>query len=424
MLIEFSTAKGKLILALALIASLGLCWVGIRDQLGSMLASVTPPGAEGAADVARNARWLAPTDPMTKWLEATVARQVFSPESTENSTRAFEDAVRLSPYDYRLWLEAGRAYEQAAKYDKAELAITRAVELAPLYAYPQWQYGNFLLRRDRYDEAKTHLRLATRRNHPYREQVFSLAWDLFDKDPSKVEELAYDEPDVLTGLTLFYAARGQAAEALRAWVRLDDAERARNPQITAAIAQGLYDRRYFAEALEFSRQIGSDAESAPETVTNAGFEKLVPGGADAGFFNWKLSRTDGKIDISQDGSVKHSGSRSLKIGFKGYTKPDLYAAGQTVVVAPGRSYRLTAWVRTENLRSAGGPQLEVVNARDDRILATKALPQGTNDWQEIYLDIVVPGDSTGITIRTARGFCDGCPITGTLWYDDVALSKR
>jgi hypothetical protein len=59
----------------------------------------------------------------------------------------------------------------------------------------------------------------------YREQVFSLAWDYFDKDPRRIEELAIDTPDVRASLALFYAARGSADNSLRVWNTLTEEQK-------------------------------------------------------------------------------------------------------------------------------------------------------------------------------------------------------
>jgi hypothetical protein len=96
------------------------------------------------------------------------------------------------------------------------------------------------------------------------------------------------------------------------------------------------------------------------------------------------------------------------------------------VVVPGNKYRLSFWVRTENLKSAGGPVLDIVNANDDKLIAKSAVfPTGSNDWQEMTVEFEAPANCSGISIRTARAYCgEDCPIIGTFWYDDFQLIKR
>lgn len=413
----------RVILGVALLAALLFGWIATRRQIGSMLADLTPATDPNAEEIAAIAGGMSPSDPRASWLKASVERNIFTVERTEAAVKLFEQTVRLSPYDYRWWIELARSYEQAERGVEAESALKRAAEVAPTYAFVKWQTGNFYLRQNRIDEAFAALKGATRNNHVYREQAFSLAWDYFEKDPAKLEAIAEDQPEVYAELALFYAARGRAADAIRIWNRLSDQDKAAYPNITKVMAQGLYDKRFFPESLEFARQVGIDSETEPNTVSNAGFETAISN-PDETFFGWRLIRNEGKLDIAPDGSVKHSGSRSLRFGFRGYSKPELYNVFQTVVVAPGRNYRLRFWLRTEGLKSAGGPQIEIVNANDDKlIVSSKPYSGGTNDWQELEVPFSTPENCTGITIRTARAFCgDNCPIVGTIWYDDFVLS--
>jgi len=419
--IPSGNTRMRLVLVSIVVLVLVFGWFAIRLQIGSMMADLTKPENPAALPTSEFAMAFAPHDPMATWLRASAA----SGENAESDTVTYlESTVRLSPYDYRWRIELGRAYESVGHGERAEAELKRAVELAPNYAFAHWNLGNFYLRQGRSEDAFAELRRAAQNNQTYREQVFSIAWDYFDKDPTKVEQLAADTPEARASLALFFAARGRAAHSLRIWNTLTDEEKAANPQIAKSIALGLFQQRSFAEALEFSRQLGIDPEGRPFTVTNGGFEKGV-GQQEDSQFGWKVTRNDSKLDISTDSSVRHEGARSLKVSFRNYIKPDLYNLFQTVVVEPNTFYRLTFWVRTENLKSSGGPLIEIVNANDDKVFATsKPFDTGSNDWQEYHVDFHTPQNCTGITIRTARAFCgDQCPIVGIFWYDEFELNR-
>jgi tetratricopeptide (TPR) repeat protein len=421
--INFRSTKGRIAAAAAVLFAILFCWFAVRWQIGSMLAGLTSKDSPGATAASELAMRLAPGDPIAKWLRASIEADRAQTGQDSTAVKLIEDAVRLSPYDYRWRIELGRALEQDEQNDAAENEFRRAVQLAPTYAFCHWHLGNFYLRQGRRDEAFAELRQAAQNNQTYREQVFSLAWDYFDKDPSKVEQLAADTPDARAGLALFFAARGRAEDSLRIWNSLNDSDKTSNPQIAKAIAHGLYIQRFFPQALEFARQLGIDAESRPGAVTNAGFERSI-GGQEDSRFGWQIVRGDSKLDMATDSTVKHEGSRGLKVSFRNYIKPDLYNIFQTIVAEPNTNYRLSFWVRTETLRSSGGPLLEIINANDDKmIMASKPFPTGTNDWEQINVDFRTPDNCTGVTIRTARVFCgEQCPIVGTLWYDEFLLT--
>ncbi len=413
--IDTSATRPRIFLAVAAVVVLALAWFGVRWQLGSMAAALTPPSDPNAADIADVATGLAPSDPLGWWLLGSV-------ETGSSGLAMFEKAVKLSPYDYRWHIELGRAYERADRLADAEAELRKATELAPTYAYARWQLGNFLLRQKRTDEAFEELKKAASNNHAYRDQVFSLAWDYFDKDPSKVEPLAPDAPEGRAGLALFFAARGKAADSRRVWNSLSDEEKAANPQFANLIAQGLYSQRCFPQALEFFRQLGIDVDAQAATVTNPGFERtILP--PEQSPFGWQIPRNEPKVEITTDNNTKHGGARALRVAFRNYSKAEFANIFQIVAVEPNKGYRLTFWVLTENLKTAGPPLLQVINANDDKLLAaSKPFATGSSDWQQLTVDIRTPENCNGIRIQTSRVPCgEQCPIVGTFWYDDFEL---
>lgn len=424
-LASLSDVKARIAAGLILVVALAFAWFGIRWQLGSMIAELTPAGDPTAKSVSAAARDLAPGDPLSAWLAAETGKDLFSPEHIEPSVGAFENVIRLSPYDYRWWIELGRIDEQADRPEQAEAAFRRAISLAPSYAFPRWQLGNFLLRQGRVDEAFGELRRTTENNLTYREQVFSLAWDYFDHDPARVEALASDAPDVRASLALFYAARGQAADSLRIWNKLTDEQKLENPQTAKTIAQALTEKKFYRQGVQFSQQVGIDPDAQIDAITNGGFEKSL-GSPDENYYGWNVERGDNKIDIGADSSVKHGGNRSLKINFKTYVKPELSNPWEIVAAQPGSSFSLHFWARTENLRSAGMPVVEILDPEDNRLIASSpSMGTGTNDWQEFTVDFKAPEKSEGFVVRLARSFCgEACPIVGLLWLDDFVLVKR
>jgi hypothetical protein len=423
--ISASSPAGRAVLIIAVLGLVIFAWFSIRWQIGNMLGELTSVNQPGARQIAEAASAMAPGDPLPLWLLASKVKEDFSTENIESSVRLLEQMVRVSPYDFRWWIELGRGYEQAERPDDAEVALKRSVELAPEYTFPRWQLGNFYLRQGRTDDAFAELMKTTEKSSVYREQVFSLAWDYFDKDPARVESLAGHAPDMRASLAMFYAVRGAAADALRNWNQLPEEQKTADPQLPRIMAQGLYDKRNYRVAVEFARQAGIDPESAAEAVTNGGFEKFI-GGPTETLFGWRVNRGDGKLDIMPDSGVKREGTRSLRLQFRGYDKMEFYNIFQIVAVQPSTNYRLTFWVRTENLRSGGPPLLQIVNANDDILItASQPFTVGTADWEQRTIDFTTPENCEGITIRTSRVFCgEGCPVVGTMWYDDMILTKR
>ncbi|HCA58315.1 MAG TPA: hypothetical protein DEP46_10055, partial [Blastocatellia bacterium] len=108
-------------------------------------------------------------------------------------------------------------------------------------------------------------------------------------------------------------------------------------------------------------------------------------------FGWRIQRGEARVDMTPDSAVKREGTRSFQITFKGFNKPEFYNVVQVVPVTPGASYRLTYWIRTENLRSGGPPFIQVANASDDTLIVNgESFPEGTADWQQRTIEFTAP----------------------------------
>ncbi|CAN5579613.1 hypothetical protein BH10ACI1_BH10ACI1_25780 [soil metagenome] len=422
-IIDSTNLKVRIFILIAVLLALTFGWYAIRWQLGNMLAELTSQTAPNAKSISEIAVSFAPSDPVTNWFAATSEADIFTPEKLENSRQMFEKTVRLAPKDFRWWIELGRADEQSDNLEKAEKAMLYAIQIAPQYTFPHWQLGNFYLRRGRDTEAFAELQKAADNNVVYREQVFSIAWDYYEKDTAKLEQIAGKTSEGKAGLAKFYASKERAEDSLRIWNSLSDDEKANNTEIAKLIAQALYDKRFFRSSLQFVRQLGVESNAKLETIENSGFESEIKNNGKV-YFGWSVLPTE-KVEVKTDPNQKHEGIRSLRVAFSGFSSIELYNILQIVAVQPSTRYRLSFWVRTENLRTAGTPNMEVVNANDDRIITdSKTFPNDTTDWQQVQVEFTTPANAEGITIRLGRSYCGNvCPIVGTIWLDDFNLEK-
>ena len=389
----------RIAIVAVVICSLLFGWYVVRWQLGFMLADLSSPTEPNAKAIGQLAVDLAPRDPLANWLLVNAAKNDFTAESIENSIKGIENVVRFAPYNFSWWIELGRTYEQSNQPEKAEKAFLRAVELAPNYTYPHWQLGNFYLRSGDETRAFGELRKAAENNAVYREQVFSIAWDYYEQNPQRLEELAGDSPEVRAGLARFYAVKERAADSLRMWNTLTPEEKEKNSDVAKVVAQGLYDKKFYRQAVAFVADLGMEPKAKAETVLNGSFEDPI-GESENVFFDWKVTKAE-KIDIKLDTTQKKSGNRSLRMSFNSFLGGIFYNTFQIVAVEPSAEYILSFWVKTDSLNSGGMPTFEVVDAVSGKIIATsESFPTGTNNWQQMKIEFSVPEDSEGISIRT------------------------
>ncbi|MCO6511608.1 MAG: tetratricopeptide repeat protein [Aridibacter famidurans] len=424
-LIVFSSKswKGMVLLAVVVLGALAFGWLAVQWQIGNMLAELTSPNEPNASEVARVVKMVSPRDPMGSWLQAVTKADDFTAEKLAEAIEAHRQTVRLSPKHYPWWLELGRSYEQADRPDEAEKAFLQAVKLAPSYTLPRWQLGNFYLRAGREQEAFEELKKAAEKDPVYREQVFSITWDYFEQDTSRLDALVGNSEGMKVGLAKFYAARERPIKSVEIWRSLSDQSRESNRQVGALIAQAMFEKRFLKAAVEFSNSLQLEEGIKFEAIQNPGFEQEISRRDDA-FFGWKTDSRD-NVRVLLSRGEKHSGNRSLQVTFNGFSKAEFHNIYKTIALEPGASYRLGFWIRTEDLRSAGTPKLEVLSASEGKIVAsTDPFASGTEDWKQVSVDFRVPDNSEGVVIRTARAYCgDNCPMFGTIWYDDFTIER-
>lgn len=437
-LVEMRAPLLRVLLVVPVVLALVGAWYATRWYVGNFVAEYAPQIADenvteeslSAAQLqaAETAMRLAPDDPWTHWVVAGLKKNSLDPRAMEDAVRQFEEAVRLSPNDYRFWLSLGRAREQAGDSAGGEKALRRAVELAPAYADPRWHLGNLLLRAGRGEEAFTELTRAAEADPKLRPQIFNAAWVVFGEDVDAINRAAGGSAAARAELAVYVAGRGRFDDALRLWASLTPAEKKEQHASGEAVVNALISAKRHRSALEVSRDLGgADAlKFKVGEISNPGFEEGVEATA-ASTFEWKL-RSVPQAVIGFDPRVKHDGTRSLRVAFKSPSNIAFANISQTVVVEPGQAYRLEFYVRSDDLKSGGTPLVEVLDGADGKTVlgATTALENGTRDWEPQTVDFKVPPASEAILIRVRRENCGDdavCPIFGLVWYDDFNLQR-
>jgi tetratricopeptide (TPR) repeat protein len=396
-------------------------WMAARWLAGDTMA-LYPTNQE----VARLAERLAPDDPQTHFTAGVFARNDFSEEGLRETVREFERAVALSPLDYRLWMELGRAREQAGDREGGEAALRRAVALAPGYVMPRWYLGNLLLRAGRDEEAFAELRRAAESDREMRGAIFASVWSIYGGDVARVTAAVGDNPAVRAELVTYLIAQKRTDDALRLWSSLSAQDKHAQADAGHALSHQLHDERRYAASLEVERGIApEDVTAQVGQITNGGFEEEIKGpGKDQ--FGWSVTPV-AQAQTGLDPRTAHGGARSLRISFNAPSSITFSNVSQLVVVEPGARYHLEFYVRTDSLKTASSLVVNVTSgAKDGRVLASSApAPDSTSDWQQVSVGFAVPNETDGIVIVLTRQPCseEACPIFGKIWYDDFKLQR-
>jgi len=394
---------------------------GVRAQLGNVIAEGVVPGSPETESLALSGESISPSDPKTSWLAALTRNQGFDQDSARVLSDELLFSLRLAPNDFKWWVERGRALEKARRFEEAEAHLKKAVSLAPSYSAPRWHIGNFYLRSGQREKSIEHFAIAAQGDAQYREEVFAIIDDFFERPAEHFARIVGKDPDMLVTLSRYHAARGNFGDSLSAWNRLSASDKKRLEVFGLVIAQAMYDKRAYLAAANVLRDLGKEDVRAGQ-VADGGFEENFRNHRDV-FFGWKVSSRD-RVDARTDGRTVKEGKRSLRLSYDGTLQEFVGNALQIVAVRSDRRYRLRFWARGEGIRSAGPPRVDLIDLSDSRPLVSSNPMKGTFDWVEQSLEFSVPKGVEGVLLAINREGCGPeCPIYGVLWLDGFKLEE-
>lgn len=156
------------------------------------------------------------------------------------------------------------------------------------------------------------------------------------------------------------------------------------------------------------RMVAHDSRLVTNLLPNPSFEENQA----SGVCGWKprawQGEEDGHWDVVSPG---RTGKQCLSIRSERGTDA---AWSTTVDVEPNSFYRLSGWIKTENLKGAVGALLNIQNMQHVRTTRVK----GTSDWTRV-LTVFRTAETTELKINCLFGGWG--KSTGRAWYDDVAL---
>ncbi len=428
-LIELNARK-LTIKVTAILVLIGVAvWSGfvVRWYLGNTIAEYFVMD-ENSIEAAKRAESLAPRDPLTHWRLADVLLKKLPPDQLAQVTAEYEEAVRLSPNDYRLWMALGLGLEQLGDNRRGEEALRQATALAPSYVYPHWYLGNLLLRTARYDEGFAELRRASDADPEFRPQLFNLAWQVYNPDFDALKIAVGSTAEARAGLALYLFGLQRFEDGLRLWNSLNESEKRANSSAGVSIVSSLTGAQRFHDAMHVWNELapGESSRAAAERIIDGGFEDDISHGPEE-VFGWQVKQVS-QMQIGIDPTHAHTGVRSLRLLFQVRSRLDSINISQLVPVFANTQYDFEYYVKTEKLQSGSTPVIQIVEAADNSVLASsESAGTGDNDWKRVALSFKTGAKTQAVIVRTVREGCGEtpvCPIFGMMWYDDFRFQRR
>jgi Tfp pilus assembly protein PilF len=407
-------ARRALFIALLLAVVVVHWWIA-KWSFGNMVS--TRADQSQLADFAVD---IAPSDPQTHYAAAVLYDKTFIAADEEHSLKEYKQAVTLSPNNYILWLEYGKALERSGEPSQAEMALRYALALAPNYASVQWALGNLLVRTGQTDTGFEQIRNAVDGDPSYAGSAAAFAYQYFDGDLDQTRKVAGNSSRANAALALLLAKQKRFDEASAVWGNVG--QPTNDDAITTSgksLVNELMAAKKFGLAMQIERTVDASSAYTPETVFDGGFEDAVKlEGASP--FEWQIG-PESQPQVLQSTAQPHGGSRSLVLRFSSKDGNGLRSISQTVAVRPNAKYAIGGFYHSD-LKSDGKLVWQVADASSGAVIAE--IPIGTAaNWTPFSADFQSPSDSDAVVLRLTMKPCGStlCPANGSVWLDDIVL---
>jgi hypothetical protein len=346
---------------------------------------------------------------------------MFSDQRPDLAIPQYRTAVALNSHIADYWLELASAYELTGAGEEQARALDQAYQVDPKTPEVSWEVANAFLMRGDEQKAFGMFRTALQSDLWRVRPTLQICW-FATHDIDMVSEALPPVPTVyLEFLKLLVAERNTDA-AERVWSQLIALKKPFDiplamPYLEYLITQHQigYAQAAWNDLARTDPSFLSYLPSVSNLVVNGGFEaKPLNMG-----FDW---RYEGRphVTVALDSEQFHKDSRSLSISFDGEAVVDT-GLSQFVALDPNSPYTFTAYVKTDAIFAAHGPQFVISDAyaQQSPLLLTEEL-LGTSSWRQIRGSFNTGPSTDLISLKIVRPLGAG-RITGRLWVDDVVV---
>jgi len=341
-------------------------------------------------------------------------------EDPGSALSSLHRATALNPYSARYWLDVAAAAQALGNFQENSSALEHALQAEPTAPDVAWEAANFYLAQNDTARALPLLRVVVESDTTGRiPTALALSWRASQSVPQIVADVLPPQSSSYFSLLRILIADKASGPANQLWSALV-ATRIPFPVANAfPYFDYLINTHQIDQAEQVWKSLGDRDSELRERVdsnlvNDSGFERTYLNGG----FGWR-SDPDRQVQASLDTSEFHSGTRSLKLVFSGPAVSDT-GIFEYVPVRPSTVYKLSAFVKSEDIISASGPRLVVQDMYSNKILATTDDMLGTSGWRQQVINLTTEPETRLVILKVSR--VPGNPlIKGAFWLDDVSL---
>lgn len=408
-----------------LVAGLGAVFVG-----GEALRTgfVTMLGESAEAGKLRRALALDPANPELHHRLGMVLCDSLAEADRAEGVKHLRSAIQLNPHAARYWSDLAWVCEMAGDTACAAQGVEQAVRLSPMTPQLHWVAANTFLRAGQTDAALAEFRRLLELDPRYGPAAFHVCLGTLG-DPHLILQRVLPpgkDPHLKLAYLNFLSTDEFADIAHQVWAQTVET----GTPFPLPLATPYIERLLELGRIEEAQGAWRDLEklgvvSKPvageegNLVFNGDFEQTP---LDAGL-DWRHG-VDPYIALDFSDEAAHTGRRCLRIDFTVSRNEEYMPLYQLVPVVSNQAYRLTAYVRSQDITSDSGPRLQVLDKahpRGPKVVSETTV--GTTPWHPISLEFCSGPDTklVQLSVMRVRGRTFPTEITGSFWLDTVVL---
>jgi len=333
----------------------------------------------------------------------------------------FQQAARLNPYSSSYWLHLAQAENSLGNEVQQANAIRKAVAVDPTTPELAWTAANFFLVQGQTEEALDQFAVVIRNDPSIAAAALERSWRASGQVDSIEQRLPRD-PEVYLSFVKLLVAKEQWAAAKHMWESMLSLNRQFDARSALFYVDALLTKQEVAAAQSaWQRIVNASSNLKPyitpdNLIVNPSFSHEFLNAA----FDWHDSAQNG-VAMVLDPTQTYQASEALLITYAG---PDNGDAGiwQYIPVVSGVAYVASAWVKSEELESANGPELSISDAYHNQLLARSEETLGSTSWHQVHITFTAPKETTLVVVRFSREPAS-TRIRGKFWVDNVRMSQ-
>ncbi len=345
---------------------------------------------------------------------------LFNAQDPSAAVVAMRQAVALNPYNASYWLDLAQGDLTSGAQTEYKHAINRALAADPTTPEVAWNAANLMVFQGDIEHALPEYAVVFNHSPRLVPAALSQCWQIFHST-DKIFPILPRDPFVYLQFLHLLTSAEETDAAAQVWTALLGMNKKFDFHDGLFYIDYLLGNRKVEQAAEAWRQLSL---SSPQLASYSQPGNLVVDGTfsenilNAGFDWHYVQKTGTTVLLDSNEYYGARANRSISITYTDMNDdPGLY---QYVAAKPDTMYRLSAWVKSDDLQAANGPALGAVDAYDNREYATTDVTLGTTTWHEVWKDFKSGPETRLITIRILRNPANTA-MRGRFWIDDVRM---